>query len=166
MGASSSVGTGAAKTELVITRLFDAPRSLVFKAWTQPEHMVHWWGPKGYTTPTCELDVRPGGALRLCMRSPEGNEFWVRGVFREVVEPERLVFTGADGKIGAGADSEADPSSETVMTITFAEQDGKTLLTVHQTFVKAETAKGAKEGWTSSLERLAQYLAQDLATAR
>jgi uncharacterized protein YndB with AHSA1/START domain len=150
MSASSNIATESAKHELVITRDFDAPRSLVFKAWTQPEHMVHWWGPKGYTTPTCEMDVRPGGALRLCMRSPEGTDFWVRGVYREVVEPERIVFTGA---------SEAEPGSETVMTITFAEHAGGTRLTVHQSFTKVEFARGAKEGWTSSLERLAEYLA-------
>ncbi len=147
--AAEATGEESAKTELVITRVFDAPRSLVFKAWTQPEHMARWWGPNGYTTPTCEMDVRPGGALRLCMRSPEGVETWVRGVYREVVEPERIVFTGA---------SEADPGGETVMTITLAELQGKTRLTVHQTFAKPETARGAKEGWTSSLERLADYL--------
>src|ERR1700736_5498843 len=125
MSASSNMAIESAKTELVITRDFDAPRGLVFKAWTRPEHMVHWWGPKGYTTPTCEMDVRPGGALRLCMRSPEGTDFWVRGVYREVVEPERIVFTGA---------SEAEPGSETVMTITFAEHAGGTRLTMHQSF--------------------------------
>ncbi len=149
MAASSNVATESARRELLITRVFDAPRHLVYQAWTQPEHMKQWWGPKGYTTPTCEMDVRPGGALRLCMRSPEGHDTWVRGVYREVVEPERLVFTAIDN---------ADPSSETVMTITFADQQGKTLVTVHQTFAKPEFARGAKEGWTSSLERLAGYL--------
>jgi uncharacterized protein YndB with AHSA1/START domain len=149
MDASSNVATEPAKTELLITRVFDAPRALVFKAWTQPEHLMQWWGPKGYTTPTCEMDVRAGGALRLCMRSPDGNDFWVRGIFREVVAPERLVFTATDN---------ADAATETVITATFADEGEKTRLTIHQTFRKAEVAKGAKEGWTSSLERLAEYL--------
>jgi len=135
--------------ELVITRVFDAPRSLVFKAWTQPEHMMRWWGPRSYTTPACEMDVRPGGALRLCMRSSGGSDTWVRGFFREVVEPERLVFTAIDN---------ADPASETVITITFEDLRGKTRLTMHQTFAKAEISHGAREGWNSSFDRLAEYL--------
>lgn len=139
----------SAKTELVITRDFDAPRSLVFKAWTQPEHMARWWGPRGYTTPACEMDVRPGGVLRLCMRSSEGQDLWVRGEFREVVEPERLVFT---------AINEVD-QVETVITVTFVDHGGRTLLTMHQTFSRPEVSRGAREGWTSSFERLEEYLA-------
>ena len=149
MSASSNVAMESAKTELVITRDFDAPRGLVFKAWTRPEHMVHWWGPRGYTTPTCEMDVRPGGALRMCMRSTEGQDLWVHGEFREVVEPERLVFT---------ATNEVD-HVETVIAVTFADQGGRTLLTMHQTFSKPEVSRGAREGWTSSLDRLAEFLA-------
>ena len=148
MGASSSLAASSNPRELVITRVFDAPRGLVFKMWTQPEHLMQWWGPRGYTTPTCEMDVRPGGALRLCMRPSDGNDLWVSGEFREVVEPERLVFT---------ATNEVD-HVETVITVTFADQGGRTLLTMHQTFVKAEISRGAKEGWTSSLDRLAEYL--------
>ncbi len=148
MEQSSSVDSSLTG-ELVITRVFDAPRSLVFKAWTQPEHMMRWWGPKGYTTPTCEMDVRPGGALRLCMRSSEGTDIWIRGVFREVVEPERLVFTAIDN---------AEVSHETVIVVTFEELNGKTRLTMHQTFAKAETSRGAKEGWNSSLDRLGEFL--------
>jgi uncharacterized protein YndB with AHSA1/START domain len=148
MAQTSNVDSSLTR-ELVITRVFDAPRSLVFKAWTQPEHMMRWWGPKGYTTPTCEMDVRAGGALQLCMRSSEGTDIWVRGVFREVVEPERLVFTAIDnGEIG----------SETVIAVTFEDLDGKTRLTMHQTFIKAETSRGAKEGWNSSLDRLEEFL--------
>jgi len=150
MGASSSMAPSSDPRELVITRIFDAPRSLVFKAWTQPEHIMQWWGPRGYTTPTCEMDVRPGGALRLCMRSSaDGNDLWVSGIYREVVEPERLVFT---------ATNEVD-HVETVITVTFADQGDQTLLTMHQTFSKSDVVDGAKKGWTSSLDRLAEYLA-------
>jgi uncharacterized protein YndB with AHSA1/START domain len=149
METSSNLATSTASNELVITRLFEAPRSVVFKAWTQPEHMMRWWGPKSYTTPSCEMDVRPGGALRLCMRSSEGKDLWVGGVFREVVEPERLVFTATD---------EEDPGAETVISVTLEDRQGKTLLTMHQTFARRETARGAKEGWTSSLERLTELL--------
>ena len=149
MATGSNVATQTDERPLVITRVFDAPRNLVFKAWTDPKHLAQWWGPRGYTTPTCEIDVRVGGALKLCMRPTEGADTWVRGVFREVVENERLVFTGVDN---------ANPSSETVMTITFEDVGGKTRLTVHQTFGKAEFARGAKDGWNSSLDRLTDYL--------
>jgi uncharacterized protein YndB with AHSA1/START domain len=92
----------AAKREVVITRVFDAPRGLVFKAWTDPKHMAQWWGPRGFTNPICELDARVGGAWRIVMRSPAGIEYPCGGVYREIVEPERLVFTNIatdnDGK--------------------------------------------------------------------
>jgi uncharacterized protein YndB with AHSA1/START domain len=70
--------------ELFITRVFDAPRELVFKAWTEPHRAVRWWGPQGFTTAHCEMDTQPGGVYRVCMRSPEGTEHWQRGVCREV----------------------------------------------------------------------------------
>ena len=86
MDASISV---TADRELVVTRVIDAPRRLVFRAWTQPEHIARWWGPQGFTTIHCEMDVRVGGAYRFGMRSPQGTEHWKRGVYREIVEPER-----------------------------------------------------------------------------
>ena len=147
MGASGSIDADG--NELVITRTFDAPRRLVFEAWTKPEHLARWWGPRGYDTPTCEADVRPGGALRLCMRSTDGVELWVRGVYREVVAPARLVFTACN---------EADPAAETVIEVTFAEHQGKTLVTMRQTFAKPEVSTGARQGWNSSFDRLAEYL--------
>jgi uncharacterized protein YndB with AHSA1/START domain len=85
--------TEPSEQELVITRVFDAPRELVFEAWTEPEHFVRWWGPKGYTTPFCKIDLRPGGVVHHCMRSPEGREVWTKGIFREIVVPERIVLT-------------------------------------------------------------------------
>jgi uncharacterized protein YndB with AHSA1/START domain len=80
---------------LTITRVFDAPRALVFKVWTQPEHLAHWWGPSGFSLPTCQIDLRPGGAYRFQMRSPTGDIAWWHGVVREIVEPERIVWTCA-----------------------------------------------------------------------
>jgi uncharacterized protein YndB with AHSA1/START domain len=102
-----------AERVLVITRVFDAPRSLVFKVWTQPEHLVRWWGPRGFTTPSCKMDVRAGGAYRTCIRSPEGKDYWMRGVYREIVEPDRLVFTFA------WEVEEGQPGHETLVTVTF-----------------------------------------------
>jgi uncharacterized protein YndB with AHSA1/START domain len=81
--------------ELTITRVFNAPRSLVFKVWTQPEHFSRWLGPKDFTTIGCQMNVQVGGMYRACIRSPEGNDHWMQGVYREITEPERLVFTFA-----------------------------------------------------------------------
>ena len=81
------------RKEVTITRLFDAPRALVFKAWTDPKQLAQWWGPHGFTTPVCEVDVRPGGALLIHMRGPDGVVYPNKGVFHEIVEPDRLVFT-------------------------------------------------------------------------
>ena len=151
MAAGGSAST-AAERELVITRVFDAPRPLVFKAWTEPDRLVRWWGPQGFTTPSCTTDVRPGGAFRFCMRSPEGTDHWLRGVYREIVEPERLVFTWA------WEDAEGKPGHETVLTVSFAEHGAKTKLTLHQAVFESITARDSHQGgWTSSLDRLAEY---------
>ena len=140
---------------LVIARVFDAPRSLVFKAWTEPERLVRWWGPRGFTTPFCEMDVRPGGAFRFGMRSPEGTEHWLRGVYREILEPERLVLTWA------WEDALGKPGHETLLTLDFAEHAGKTKLTLHQAVFETVTARNAhQQGWTSGLDDLADYLAK------
>jgi uncharacterized protein YndB with AHSA1/START domain len=152
-----AVSTGKSsvvKRELVITRVFDAPRELVFKAWTDPKHMARWWGPKGFTNPVCDLDVRPGGAIRIDMAAPNGVVYPMGGVYREIVEPERLVFTST-----ALDDEQGIPGLENLNTITFAEHNGKTKLTLHVVVLKAapEAAgalAGMEEGWTQSLERL------------
>jgi uncharacterized protein YndB with AHSA1/START domain len=143
-----------AERELVITRVLDAPRSLVFKVWTQPEHLVRWWGPKGFTAPSWEMDVRPGGAWRACIRSPEGTDLWMRGVYREVVAPERLVFTFA-------WETQGEPGHETLVTVTFAEQDGRTRLTFHQAvFESVESRDSHHGGWSECFDRLEDYLAR------
>src|ERR1700748_688398 len=90
---SSTPGDDGMTRELEITRVFNAPRKLVYEAWTDPKHMTEWWGPGVFTNQSCVLDVRPGGAWQIIMRSPDGMDFPCRGVYREVVAPERLVFT-------------------------------------------------------------------------
>lgn len=139
--------------ELVMTRVFAAPRSLVFKAWTEPERITQWWGPRGYTTLSCEMDLRPGGAWRICSRSPEGTEHREHGVFREIVEPERLIFTQAY------EDAAGKPKHETLVTVTFTEQGGKTALVFHQGVFETITSCDAhREGWSSAFELLGEYL--------
>ena len=145
--------------DLLITRVFDAPRELVFKAWTDPEQMAQWWGPRGFTNPVCEMDVRPRGALRIVMRAPDGVEHPMTGVFHEVVEPERLSFTMV------AQDQSGTPVLEGLANAAFAEDGGKTTLTVHAGAVglvpqAAAMLDGMGEGWSQSLERLAELLAK------
>lgn len=144
--------------ELVITRILDAPRELVFKAWTDPEHVARWWGPQNFTNPVCELDVRPGGALRIDMRGPDGTVYPGGGMFHEVVPPERLVFT-TDGL----ADELGNPQLEVLNTVTFEDQGGKTRLTLRAVVVKSTPAAdgslaGMEVGWSQSLDKLARSL--------
>jgi uncharacterized protein YndB with AHSA1/START domain len=141
--------------ELVLTRVFDAPREVVFKAWTEVERLRRWWGPKGFTNPICEVDVRPGGAMRIHMRGPDGTIYPMTGVYREIVEPERLVFTAS------ALDAGGEPLFEQLTTVTFEELGGKTKLTVQASFskVRPEAARhlaGAEMGWNMSLDRLAE----------
>ncbi len=141
------------KLELVITRVLDAPPLLVFKAWTMPEHMARWMGPKGFTAPSVKMDVRPGGAYRALIRSSEGKDYWFQGVYREVVEAERLVFTFAweeDGERG----------QENLVTITFADENGKTRMTFKQApFKSVEERDGHEGGWSEAFDKLAAYAA-------
>ena len=142
-----------AARELVITRVFDAPREIVFRAWTDPEQAALWWGPQGFTTISCQMDVRVGGAYRACMRSPEGTRHCRRGVYREVLKPERLVFTFA------WEDASGNPGHQTVITVTFAETGGKTRLTLHQAiFDTVGACDSHRSGWSSTLERFAEHL--------
>jgi uncharacterized protein YndB with AHSA1/START domain len=143
----------SAAWELVISRAFDAPRPLVFDAWTEPARLVRWWGPRGFKTPSCKMDVREGGTFRIHMRSPEGTDHWVRGVFREVVRPERLAFTWA------WEDEEGKPKHETVVKVDFTEQGGKTRLRMQQGIFESVESRDAHEGgWNSALDCLGDYL--------
>jgi len=144
----------AAGPELLITRLLDAPRSLVFTVWTKPEHIARWLGPKGFSAPSCKMDLRTGGAWRACICSPEGTEHWMQGVYREIAAPERLVFTFA------WEDEDGEPGHQTLVTVSFAEQDGETLLTFHQApFESVESRDSHYGGWSECFDRLADYLA-------
>src|SRR6266851_3665544 len=110
--------------ELTLTRVLDAPREVVFRMWTDPQHVAQWWGPMGFTNPVCEMDVRPGGALRIVMRAPDGTDYPMTGIFQEIAPPERLVFTNI------AVDAAGDHLLEGTTIVTFAAQQGKTTLTL------------------------------------
>ena len=140
---------------LVITRLLDAPRDMVFAAWVDQDQAAQWWGPRGFTSVSCTMDVRIGGAWRRVMRSPEGVEHKARGVYREIAAPERLVFTYA------WENNPEQTGHETLVTLTFAERGGKTQLTLHQAVFETVAARDDHHGgWSGCLERFAEYLAQ------
>jgi uncharacterized protein YndB with AHSA1/START domain len=144
--------------ELALTRVFDASRPLVWKAWTDPDRVARWWGPHGFTAPVCELDVRAGGAMRIDMRGPDSTVHRMTGTFREVVEPERLVFSSA------ALDGEGRPLFEMETTVSLAEDGrGRTAVTVELRLLTTTPAAapylaGAKAGWTQQLERLEGFL--------
>lgn len=142
--------------ELTITRVFAAPRSLVFRLWTDPAHVTHWLGPRGFTATHMQNDLQPGGAWRACIRrDDDGKELWQSGVYREIAEPERLVFTFA------WDDDSGRRGHETLVTITFAEQAGKTTMTFHQAvFETVQQRDGHEKGWNSSFDRLSEYAVQ------
>ena len=142
--------------ELTLTRLLNAPRELVFKAWTDEKHMARWWGPKGFTNPVCKMDVRPGGAILIHMANPESNTVLpMKGRFYEIDEPSKLVFSTL-----AFEDADGVPGLENLNTITFEDVDGKTKLTVHVQVLHAvpeltTALSGMSTGWGQSLDRLA-----------
>ena len=155
----------AAKGSVVITRIFDAPRERVWKAWTDPEQLKHWWGPKGFTTPVFRADLRVGGALLYCMRSPEGKDYWGTGVYREIVPVTRIVYTDtfADEKGNVVPATYYGMSSEIplemLVTVTFENQDGKTKMTLkHDGLPAGKDREGAQVGWSESFDKLAESL--------
>ncbi len=146
---SSEMAT--ASEEVVITRVFDAPRELVWKAWT--EDMAKWSAPRGFTMPVSEGDVTPGGKWRAMMKAPDGKELWLGGEYREVVPPERLVFTHQWDS------DKAKPGAESVVTVVLADVGGKTEMTFHQAvFPSVESRDGHNGGWSESFDRLEEYL--------
>jgi uncharacterized protein YndB with AHSA1/START domain len=147
--------------EIVITRVFNAPRELVFKAWSDPEYIARWWGPAGWTVPVSKMDFRPGGEWHYCMRGPEGEESCGLAVYHEIVKPERIVYTdyfaGADGKPVEGM-------PEALITVTFTAHDGKTTFNGRSLYPTMEQRDkvlkmGLEEGMTESLNRLEALLA-------
>src|SRR5579864_3645921 len=155
---SASMASETADRELVVTRVFDAPRELVFEAWTDPQHLVQWWGPNGFTTTLQEMDVRPGGLWRMIMHGPDGRDYKNRIVFIDVAKPERLVYK-----------HDPDESCEPVhfeTTVTFADRAGKTEVALRMLFPTAEAREfvaskyGAIEGAHQTIGRLAEHLTQ------
>ena len=158
--ASPNPGGLPMEREIVITRVYDAPRELVFRAWTDPKHMARWWGPKHFTNRVEQMDVRPGGAWRIIMCAPDGAEHPAQGVYREIVPPERLVFTNL------AVDKDGNVIIDGFTTVTFDDQNGKTKLTLQTRGVAkvayaAQYLKGMQMGWTQSLERLGESLQKD-----
>jgi uncharacterized protein YndB with AHSA1/START domain len=183
---SNAVVMEPAERVLVIERVFDAPCELVFEAFTDPKHLMRWWGPHGCTVISCEADQRVGGTWCITMRSPKvlpqfahrypsepgpglsrprhsgadvaaRDNSWIverqRGVYQEVVKPERLVFTYAF------EDDEGRPLHQTVVTVTFVDQGGRTKLTLHQAIFESVSARDDHVGgWIEALEHLVEYL--------
>jgi uncharacterized protein YndB with AHSA1/START domain len=167
-----------AECDFVISRVFDAPRELVFEAWTEAKYMRRWWGPRTVTNPVCEMDVRPGGAYRITMRMPDGSEYPITGVFKEVVRPERLVMTlegsghpkewhdkvlASCAEQGSRGYDEKNPVGDVLCIITFEKLGEKTKVTVRQRFISAAIRNamvklGMDEGWMESLDKLAELL--------
>lgn len=160
-------------TEMIINRVFDASPELVYKAWTDPALMARWWGPQEFTSSVCKMDVRPGGAYRIVMRSPEGKDYPTVGTYQEVVENERLIFSDTFDELPQewldelrshlppGASKSIPPD---IVTANFEEQDGKTLLTVTSRFESkalrdAIVQMGVAEVWAQSLDKLEELLA-------
>lgn len=143
--------------ELNLTRTFDAPRSVVFRAWTDPKQIAKWFGPRGFTTEVLEHDARPGGKSRIIMRGPDGKEYPGDAVFREVVPNEKLVM------LSSPIDAAGKAVMETLQTVTFTEKDGKTTVKVNVKVVKStpEAAPyigGMEEGWKQTLDKLAEVV--------
>jgi uncharacterized protein YndB with AHSA1/START domain len=140
--------------ELAMSRVFDAPRELVFEAWTNPEHLPHWLlGPEGWTMPVCEIDLRPGGEWHFGWRGSDGTEMEMRGVYREITPPERLVNTESWG----------GDWPETINTLVLTEEDGKTTVTLTALYPSKEARDaaiqtGMKEGASATFDRLADHL--------
>ena len=157
MAATSSSHFAPETRTLTITRVFNAPRDLVFKAWTDPKQMAVWWGPKDFTNPVCEVDARQGGAIRIHMKGPDGTVYPMHGSFREVKAPERLVF------VCTAHDEGDDPGFEIVNTVVFTEQGGRTRIDLQAVIIRSSpTSAGAlagmEAGWNQSLDRLTAFV--------
>lgn len=158
MSASNQANTSTADREIRAIRVFDAPRDLVYRMWTEPEHVVHWWGPNGFTNTFEQFDLKPGGVWRFIMHGPDGTDYPNLIVFLEVVPPEKLVYKH-------GSDMEDHPGDFHV-TVLFSEQNGKTTLEMTMLFQTVEQRNdtvekyGAVEGLKQTMDRLVAYLAK------
>lgn len=158
MARTNEVKTGIKPAPLEISRTFAAAREQVFKAWSSAEHIKRWFSPEGYTVPEAEIDFRPGGVCAICMRSPEGQDFWSRGKYLEILPPERLVFTSG---IAVGD----EPKFTAHTTVTFAADGAGTRMTVRQVYEVFDESflfavEGAPEGWRTTLDKLEREVAR------
>jgi uncharacterized protein YndB with AHSA1/START domain len=152
---------------MVVTRVFDAPRELVWKAWTEPQYVMQWWGPKGFTSPVCKMDFRVGGKFLCCMRSPDGQEFWNAGEYYEIVPLEKIVssmyFADSNGnKVGAEEYGIEHEAIEGAYDVTLFEDLGNGQTRV--TFIGNEPMEDAKnsgqlEGWNQILDKVTEVVA-------
>ena len=177
MAGKNSPATASADAAFVIARAFDAPRDLVFRVWTQPEHLKQWFSPKGFTVLAAKMDLRPGGVYHYGMRAPDGKEMWGKWIFREIVAPERLVFINCFSDEKGGTTRPPffeDWPLEMLSTITFAELGGRTTVTISWAPHNATEAErktfdagrpSMQQGWTGTLDQLAAHLANTLANA-
>ena len=142
-----------ANLTLNLSRTFDAPRERVFRAWTDPALLEKWWGPPGFTCPLAQVDLRAGGTYRLGMKPPGGEVFYLRGVFREVRPPERLVYTWK-------WEEDTEGAGETLVTVEFKDLGARTeVVLTHERFPDAEAVERHTDGWDGCLVRLAELLA-------
>jgi uncharacterized protein YndB with AHSA1/START domain len=152
--------------EIVITHIFDAPRELVWKYWTEPAYFMRWWGPEGFITLVSRIDFHVGGTYLNCMRSPEGENYWSTGVYREIIEPERIVYTDsfsdAEGNVVSASyyEMSGDWPLELLVTVIFKEYEGeKTKLTLKHAGIPAGEDRDSTEvGWNESLDKLVENL--------
>ena len=163
---------GPAQRPFIISRTFDAPRELMWKAWSERRRLMEWFGPQAFKMPAAKMDFRPGGSFHYCMESPDGNEMWGKFVYREIIAPEKIVlvnsFSDESGGITRHPMSATWPL-EILSTFTLTEENGRTTATVHwlplnateeerKTFDAAH--EGMKQGWTGTFDQLAAYLAK------
>jgi uncharacterized protein YndB with AHSA1/START domain len=140
-----------------LTRVFDAPPERVFAAWTDPRHLARWFGPRGFTVHSCEVEARPGGLFRLCSRSPDGKDYWVRGVYRELLPPRRLVIAST------AEDESGLPALDERVEVSFSDKQGRTRLVLRASACgssarAAAMLKGMGAMWNQAVERLAGHV--------
>ena len=163
---SKNNNTPSQEPELIIKRIFNTNRELAFKVWTDPQHVVHWWGPHGYTVPLCEADFQLGGSFLYCMKSPEGKLYWCKGVYHEIITPQKIVstiyFSDKEGNKVEPTNYGFGPEfpSEMLDIVTFNPLDGnKTDFTLHRNAsISISKRYMMDQGWNQTLERFEQYL--------
>ena len=155
-----SLGPSIGEQEIVMERQFNAPRTLMFQVFTQPEHLKRWWAPPPYTLPVCTINLRPGGIWHYCMRSPEGQDHWARSVYHEIAPPEKLIYTSTF------ADEHANPIEgipEHLTTVLFTEEASKTQVAARIQFANAAALKvavdmGMVQGMSMTWDYLVGYM--------